>query len=294
MPSSASVTVTSDRHADRAQRDGAVDLVRRTASRTRRGVHVNGSTLPVNASFSQKALSSRISERAQVGDAPASRAGRPAAAPSCDPRPRVEPGGQTRRRTPRARAAGLRVGRAESAGSCGIASAGEAKGSPAAGSPSSTRSSATWLSAPRSVGPGLDPVVLGPCRSSRVVVGAVRLRGGPVLDLVEVRLVGRVDQLAVAGRDASRPRRRPAWLVGASPNQTVACAFGLGRHHVVHPQVHAVRMGRVLARSSRCPTSRSSPRRAGSPSIGWHSAWSQVDLVLPASCRRRRRRPRTR
>ena len=59
-------------------------------------------------------------------------------------------------------------------------------------------------------GPGLDPVVLVLAGRRRVVVGAVRLRRGPVPDLVVVGLVGRVRQLAVAGARASRRSRRPA------------------------------------------------------------------------------------
>src|SRR3954469_12782586 len=63
--------------------------------------------------------------------------------------------------------------------------------------------SSGWLrgSVAAQVSPCLDPVILGHERRRRVVVLAVLLGGRPVVDLGEVRLVGRVHLVAMAGAE---------------------------------------------------------------------------------------------
>ena len=130
--------------------------------------------------------------------------------------------------------------------------------------------------APRSVGPGLDPVVL--VLAGRGRVGRRRSPPAGWSSTRPCRSTPRRSRgSARSGRArASRRSRRPAWLVGASPNQTVAWRVGLGRHHVVHPHVHAVGVLGLRWRSSRCRTSRSSPRPAGRPRSAGSRACSRL------------------
>ena len=81
-------------------------------------------------------------------------------------------------------------------------------------------------------------------------------------------------------RESASATSQACGLVGASPNHTVAWPLASARHHVVHPQQHAVRVLGALARSSRCRTSPWSPRRAGRPRPAAVGA-EQVHLVLP-------------
>src|SRR5215203_4680218 len=96
-----------------------------------------------------------------------------------------------------------RPGRGRAGAAAGAGGGGVAKGPWAEpGSPSSvTVSDAAGGSAAAQRGPGRDPIVLVLAGRRFVLVGAARLGGAPVPDLVVVGLVGRVRQLAMTGRD---------------------------------------------------------------------------------------------
>ena len=111
-------------------------------------------------------------------------------------------------------------------------------------------------------GPGGDPVVLVLAGRRVVIVGAIGLWGRPVPDLVVVRLVGRVRQLAMARRRASRRSRTPAgW---SAPRRTRPWPARWPRRTPCGPSTCSSSSGSWPCwRSSRCRTSRSSPHRAG-------------------------------
>ena len=105
--------------------------------------------------------------------------------------------------------------------------------------------------------------------------------------LLVVGLVRRVRQLAVTRREGlGVVARGLAGRCLAEPDGRLT--VGLGGGHVVHPHVHAVGVLGLRRRSSRCPTSRSSPRRAGrrrwaasSPCI--RLTWNCQDVPMTTS-----------
>ena len=251
---------------DRPDRDRAIDLVVNERARTPSRRELGDRPCPLNASGVPERVQQQDRQRPEVGDDQPGQRRRPAAA-------RAAARGRACSQAATVGAADGRVGTAARRSSSGHRWHGAPResGLPA-GSPL-LELARPMAQPPRDASSTPRPSRPSPCRSSP--------RPSSLQSLAACSSTGPSRSTPRRSRGSARSGRATIFsasshacgLVGASPNQTVAWRVGLGRHHVVHPQVHAVRDAwPPSTRSSRCPTSRSSPRRAGWPSTGASSS----------------------
>ena len=229
-----------DRHRDpdRPQRDGAVDRVAEDlVERLQRPVE--RSHLAGEGILRPEGVHQQDEQRAEVDDHdPAERDEEEE--PQLCPGPRVQPAGDA----PSATGGGAR-GRVRGVGGGHRPiqlRGGLPREMPPRGASMVSVQACPAASAAAERGPRLDPRVLVLAGGRRVRIGAVRLRGGPVPDLLPVGLVAGVLVIAETGRDglgghAGRLRHRGL----AEPDGRLGVR--LRGQHVVHPAVHAVRVG---------------------------------------------------